>query len=73
MIVKSRVTTLSQPLVLINVYVAVLFDEVYVFPSIHMRLSHTKRTSVPKEVLQTQVAGIALRLKASNSTSPLEN
>ena len=45
-IVKSRLITLSQPFELIKVCVAVLFDEVYVFPSIHVKLSHALITSV---------------------------
>ena len=32
-IVRSKVTTLSQPAAFVVVYVALLFDAVYVFPS----------------------------------------
>ena len=46
-IVKSKVTTLSQPAELVNVQVAVLLLSVYVLPSIQVYESQAVTISVP--------------------------
>ena len=74
MIVNSRVTTLSQPFELIKVCVAVLLDEVYVFPSIHVKLSQEVTKFVTgRGVVPTHDEESPFKVRASNSTSPLEN
>ena len=44
--VKSRLTTLSQPLEAVKIWIAVLLLDVYVVPSIHVKLSHAIWVSV---------------------------
>jgi hypothetical protein len=47
LMVKSRVTVLSHPEVVVSIKVAVLLLELYVFPSIHVYESQDTCVSVP--------------------------
>ena len=49
--VKSNKTTLSQPAALAKVHVAVLLDELYVFPSIQVYVSQCSCVSTPLVIL----------------------
>ena len=57
LIVKSSVTSESEPTAFVKICVAVLLEAVYVFPSIQMKGEHSVLVSVPNEKLAIIVAG----------------
>ena len=64
LIVRFNVTIESHPFLATNVCVAVVFDAVYVFPSIHVKLAHAVLTSVPV------FTGLIVRFKVTIESHP---